>query len=288
MFRTQYLDYQQLTDQLAQWAQAHPGFVRLSSIGKSAEGRDIPLLTIGQEPDRLRPAVWIDGNMHATEVCGSSVALAMAEDIIGIHLGKDEAGAKPLPAHMAEAIRGALFYVVPRISPDGAEAILKTGRYVRSSPVNDRTNKSHAYWEASDVDGDGLMGYMRQQDPNGELMELRGEDGVPLNPPVMVPRGPEDAGPFYKLYPEGHIVNFDGAQVPDPYFLSDNLYDLNRNFAHDWKPEHEQAGAGHYPGSAPRIKGGDGLCGPPPPHLYLAELAHLWRCGHPPTGRSGR
>lgn len=254
MFRTQYLDYQQLTAQLAQWAQAHPDFVRLSSIGKSAEGRDIPLLTIGHEPERLRPAVWIDGNMHATEVCGSSVALAIAEDIIAIHLGKDEAGAKPLPAHMAQAIRGALFYVVPRISPDGAEAILKTGRYVRSSPVNDRTNQSHAYWEASDVDGDGLMGYMRQQDPNGELMELCGEDGVPLNPPVMVPRGPEDAGPFYKLYPEGHIVNFDGAQVPDPYFLSDNLYDLNRNFAHDWKPEHEQAGAGHYPGSAPESR----------------------------------
>jgi hypothetical protein len=254
MFRTQYLDYQQLTDQLVQWATTHPEFVRLSSIGKSAEGRDIPLLTIGHELERLRPAVWIDGNMHATEVCGSSVALAIAEDIITIHLGKDEAGAKPLPGHMAEAIRGALFYVVPRISPDGAEAILKTGRYVRSSPVNDRTNKSHAYWEASDVDGDGLMGYMRQQDPNGELMELRGEDGVPLNPPVMVPRGPEDAGPFYKLYPEGHIINFDGAQVPDPYFLSDNLYDLNRNFAHDWKPEHEQAGAGHYPGSAPESR----------------------------------
>ena len=52
---------------------------------------------------------------------GSSVALAIAEDIIAIHLGKDEAGAKPLPAHMAQAIRGALFYVVARISPDGAE-----------------------------------------------------------------------------------------------------------------------------------------------------------------------
>lgn len=254
MFRTQYLDYQQLHDQLSAWARDYPEFVTLSSIGRSALGRDIPLLTIGHDPARVRPAVWIDGNMHATEVCGSSVALALAEDIIGIYQGRDLAGGKPLPAHMAQTIRGTLFYVVPRISPDGAEAILKTGRYVRSSPVNDRMNRNHAYWEASDVDGDGQMGYMRQQDPNGELVELRDDNGVPLNPPVMVPRGPEDAGPFFKLYPEGHIVNFDGTHVPNPYFLSDNLYDLNRNFAHDWKPEHEQAGAGHYPGSAPESR----------------------------------
>ena len=250
MFRTRYLDYAELNAQLAAWAGAHPEFVSLSVLGQSAQGRDIPLLTIGRNPQQHRPAVWIDGNMHATEVCGTSVALAIAQDVISIHLGRDEAGGKPLPAHMAQAIRNTLFYVVPRMSPDGAEAILKTGRYVRSSPVNDRVNRSHAYWEASDVDGDGLMGYMRQQDPLGELVELRGADGVALSPPVMVPRLPEDPGPFYKLYPEGHIVNFDGQRVPDPDFLCDNLYDFNRNFSHGWKPENEQEGAGHFPGSA--------------------------------------
>ena len=254
MFRTQYPDYKALTNQLGAWAQSHPDFVNLSSLGKSAGGCDIPLLTIGRNPNQYRPAVWIDGNMHATEVCGTSVALAIAEDIIAIYQGKDEAGGKPLPAHMANAIRNTLFYVAPRLSPDGAEAILKTGRYVRSSPVNDRAPKSHAYWEAADVDGDGLMGYMRQQNQQGELVELRGEDGLALNPPVMVPRLPEDVGPFYKLYPEGRIVNFDGQRIPDPHFLSDNLYDFNRNFAHDWKPEPEQAGAGHFPGSAPETR----------------------------------
>ncbi len=254
IFRTQYLDCNDLSTQLGAWAQSYPEFVTLSSLGKSAEGRDIPLLTIGRNPDQYRPAVWIDGNMHATEVCGTSVALAIAEDVIAIYQGKNEAGSKPLPAHMADAIRGTLFYVVPRISPDGAEAILKTGRYVRSSPVNDRVHQSHAYWEASDIDGDGLMGYMRQQDPQGELAELRGDDGLRLEPPVMVPRLPEDAGPFYKLYPEWHIVNFDGQRIPDPHFLSDNLYDFNRNFAHEWKPQHEQEGAGHFPGSAPETR----------------------------------
>src|SRR4051812_26234916 len=76
MFRQKYLDYRELNEQLLAWAEAHPDFVRLTSIGQSAEGRDIPLLIIGRDPDEARPAVWVDGNMHATELCGSSVALA--------------------------------------------------------------------------------------------------------------------------------------------------------------------------------------------------------------------
>jgi Zinc carboxypeptidase len=254
MFRTKYLDYGELSAQLSIWATQSPDLVRLTSLGKSAEGRDIPLLTIGRNPDEARPAVWIDGNMHAPEVCGSSVALAIAEDILAIHQGRNEAGMKPLPPHMAEAIREALFYVVPRISPDGAEAVLKTGRYVRSSPVNDRANKGHAYWEAADIDGDGMMGLMRKQSPEGELVELRDEGGKPLDPPVMVPRSPEDPGPYYKLYPEGRIVNFDGLRIPDPYFLSDNFHDFNRNFPYRWACEPDQAGAGHFPGSAPETR----------------------------------
>ncbi len=254
MFRSNYLDYAALMAQLGTWAQQHPEFVRLSVLGKSAEGRDIPLLTLGCNPDTLRPAVWVDGNMHASEVCGCSVALAIAEDIISLHLGQASGGAKTLPPHMAQALTGTLFYIVPRMSPDGAEAILKTGRYVRSSMQNTRVNKGHAFWQAQDINGDGMAGYMRQQDSNGDLIELRDEHNVPLDPPVMTARMPEDAGPFYKMYPEGVIANFDGRRIPDPYFLSDNQYDFNRNFPYSWAPEQEQAGAGDFPGSAPETR----------------------------------
>ena len=254
MFRQKYLDHDEIVDQLKAWAQQYPELAQLGAIGKSAAGRDIPLLTVGRNPGEMRPAVWIDGNMHASEVCGSSVALAIAEDILAIHQGADSAGGKPLPAHMAQAIRETLFYIVPRISPDGAEEVLKRGRYVRSSPADERINQGHARWVSEDIDGDGFAGHMRQQDPDGELVELRGDDGQTLVPAVMVARLPEDAGPYYKLYPEGRIANFDGRTVPEPYFLSDNLYDFNRNFPYNWAPEPQQVGAGPYPGSAPETR----------------------------------
>jgi hypothetical protein len=254
MFRQQYPSYQQITNQLAAWAGQHPGLAHVSSIGRSAEGREIWLLTIGPNPDDGRPAVWVDGNMHASEVCGSSVALAIAEDLLALHGGADLAGGKPLPKPQADALRETLFYIVPRVAPDGAEAVLSQNRFVRSSPVNDRMNLGHTYWESADIDGDGQCGYMRKQDASGELVELRGDDGLPLNPPVMVPRLPGDEGPYFKLYPEGRIANFDGRQIPAPFFLGDNLYDFNRNFPCDWAPEHQQTGAGHYPGSAPEAR----------------------------------
>src|SRR3954451_10083685 len=107
MFRQKYLDYRELNEQLLQWAEAHPDFVRLTSIGRSAEGRDIPLMVIGHDPDEARPAVWVDGNMHATELCGSSVALAIAEEVIQLHRqSANGAGAAhesgSVPRHMAD------------------------------------------------------------------------------------------------------------------------------------------------------------------------------------------
>src|SRR5439155_12397901 len=151
-FRTAYLKYEEITRIVHDWAKANPGLVRVKSIGKSVEGRDLWLLEIGKDPDRARAAAWVDGNMHAIEVCGSSVALAIAEDVIALHRGKD---ALDLPSHVKERLKGILFYVLPRMCPDGAEAVLSDGRYVRSNPRDRRAHVPVPRWVASDVDGDG-------------------------------------------------------------------------------------------------------------------------------------
>lgn len=245
-FRNRYLTYDEITTTLEGWASAHPDITRLQSIGRTAEGRDLWLLTIGARPDETRPAAWIDGNMHASELCGSSVALAIAEDIIGLHAaGTVPQGMSPA---VCDALRDIHFYVLPRVSPDGAETMLGEGRFVRSNLRDNRPDESRSCWRFEDIDGDGRVLAMRVEDATGEFIESAEV------PNLMLPRGIDDEGPFYKVYPEGLIENFDGRNIPTPTFLADKPTDLNRNFPWSWAPEHDQIGAGSFPGSEPESR----------------------------------
>ncbi len=245
-FRHAYLDHERLTQQLQTWTEAFPALCRMTSLARTPEGRDLWLLTIGPDPDRIRPAAWVDGNMHAAELAGSSVALAIAEDMLRLHL---EPETFQLPDPVAARLRDVLLYVCPRITPDGAEAVLRTGRSVRSVPRDERVERGRPRWLIGDVDGDGLALAMRVQDPGGELVE------TPEFPGLLVERTIDDEGPFYKLYPEGRIEHWDGKRVPSPFFLGDNPVDLNRNFPWSWAPNHEQVGAGAFPASEPEVRG---------------------------------
>jgi hypothetical protein len=250
-FRNAYLDHARLTAQLQTWADAFPSLCRLTSIARTPEGRDVWLATIGPDPERLRPAVWVGGNIHAAELAGSSVALAIAEDILRLHLHQHGPGTAPfdLPAGITERLREVVFFVVPRISPDGAECVLRVGRPVRSVPRDVRVERGQPRWIPGDIDGDGQARAMRIRDPGGELAESREFPGL------LVERTLEDDGPFYKIYPEGHIEHFDGKRIPSPFFLGDNPVDLNRNFPWTWAPSHEQMGAGPYAASEPETRG---------------------------------
>src|SRR5262249_23050565 len=151
-FRSAYLDHERIGAQLRNWAELYPNLCRLTSIAKTPEGRDVWLATIGPEPDRIRPAVWVDGNMHAAELAVSSLALAIAEDALRVPVEPDSLD---LPPGLIERLRDVLFYVVPRISPDGAECVLRTGRSVRSVPRDSRVDRGKPRWIPCDVDGNG-------------------------------------------------------------------------------------------------------------------------------------
>ena len=246
-FRSDYLSYDAITAQLRAWATAYPEICQLTSIGATPEGRELWLLTIGREPARIRPAAWVDGNMHASELAGSSVSLAIAEEMLRIHL---EPTTSTIPAQLHAVLREMLIYVLPRMSPDGAEAIVTGSRFVRSVPRDERIARATPRWIFGDVDGDGTSFLMRKQDPTGEMVEARDIPGVLVERTI----DDGDVGPFYKVFPEGHIEHFDGRNIPSPYFMSDNPIDLNRNFPWSWTPTHEQAGAGAFPTSEPEAR----------------------------------
>lgn len=242
-----YLRYQELTETLHELAGSHADLMRLESIGKSFEGRDIwcAIVTAGGQ-DREKPALWIDGNIHASEVSASSACLHLLERLL---LGRDEPAISHLLATRA-------FYVVPRVNPDGAELSLADRPiYLRSSvrpyPYDEEPNEG---LQVEDLDGDGRVLQMRLEDPNGPWK------AYPQEPRLLVRREPTDReGTFYRLLPEGRLLGGPGGEAPydgvtiDVAPLKQRL-DLNRNYPANWRPEGEQAGAGPYPASEPEVR----------------------------------
>ena len=245
-FRSAYLDHATIAAQLEAWHAAFPELTRLTTIGTTPEGRPLTVLTVGADPDRVRPTAWVDGNMHASELAGSSVALAIAEDFLAVHVEPERLR---LPAAVLERLRAVRLFVLPRMSPDGAEAVLTTGRYVRSVPRDPRPPGHAARWRTGDIDGDGRAQVMRVADPTGDYCAPHAD-----HPDLLSARRLDDDGPYYRVYPEGTIENWDGFTIPAPSYVGDNPVDLNRNFPWSWAPTHEQLGAGRFPTSEPESR----------------------------------
>ncbi len=80
-----YYKYAELTAVLQAWAVEHPDRFRLTSMGKSYEGRDIWLATVtnfATGPDTEKPAFWLEANIHATEVTGCTAALHLIDKLL--------------------------------------------------------------------------------------------------------------------------------------------------------------------------------------------------------------
>ena len=78
--------YVELTSLLQGYESENPGLVRLDSIGKSHEGRDLWLVTVtdfSTGPAEEKPAFWCDGNIHASEVSASTAVLMILDKLVG-------------------------------------------------------------------------------------------------------------------------------------------------------------------------------------------------------------
>ncbi|HZT41834.1 MAG TPA: M14 family metallopeptidase [Chthonomonadaceae bacterium] len=237
-----YYPYKELSEHLHNLAEFHPNLMRLESIGKSYEGRDVWLLTVtnfSTGPAEDKPAFWADGNIHATEVSASSACLYL------LHKLATQYGHDPDVTRLLDT---RALYVVPRVNPDGAELFFsEKPRYIRSStrpyPYDEEPLEG---LKVEDMDGDGWILNMRIKDPLGPWKTH------PDHPRLMVRREPtETGGTYYRLLPEGTIENWDGILLS----LQRNKegLDLNRNFPSQWRQEHEQYGAGPFPGSEPEV-----------------------------------
>ena len=236
--------YADLTRLLQAVVQEYPHLTRLESIGKSYAGRDVWLLTLTNfqtGPDTEKPALWVDGNIHASELAASTANLYFIHSLLS-HYGTD--------SDVTSALDTRVFYICPRVNPDGAEwALADRPKIIRSStrPYPYVEEPIEGLLANEDINGDGRILSMRISDPNG-AWKCHPEDSR-----LMVRRDPvESGGHYYRILPEGLLKNYDGATIQVQ--ASREGLDLNRNFPVNWRQEVDQPGAGPYPVSEPETR----------------------------------
>jgi hypothetical protein len=218
-------------------AQRHPELIRLRSIGKSYLGAELTLAEVtnrrtGAPEDK--PALYLDGGIHAQELTASSVALyALARLVQGY-------GSDP---QLTALLDTRTFYIRPKFNPDGSDLVLREDQWLRSSvrPVDDNGDGVPDSDPPEDLDGDGRILEMLVPDPAGEWRRSDADARI------LVRRQPGDAGPFFRREREGLDRNGDGV------LNSDGIggLDMNRNYPRNWERQHIQSGAGDFPLSEP-------------------------------------
>lgn len=240
-----YYLYEELEEFLVQINLSYPNLSKLQSIGKTPQGRDIWLIELSNmkkgDPSK-KPGFYIDANTHASEVTGSAVCIKTIWELVS-GFGKDE--------FITELLDKRTIYVNPRVDPDGSELFLTTpenaGGCGRIYPWTEEEWDRVEGLVGSDLDGDGHITQMRKMDPNGEWKISEADSRF-----VEIRKPDDKDGPFYRIYTEGKIKNYNGQEIvmaPRKYNLN-----INRNYPGDFVPHPEQWGAGPYALSEPETR----------------------------------
>ncbi|MCX6223770.1 MAG: M14 family metallopeptidase, partial [Bacteroidia bacterium] len=225
-----YLTYEELTKAVKALVDSHKDFAKVESIGKSAEGRDIWVLTIakaGNVPVAERPGLLIAANFEGDHLIGSSLSLEIARYLLNGY-ATDESVKTSIDNHV--------FYIMPRLNPDGAETMfakVKTGRKTNSTTFDGDNDGRLDEDGPDDLNNDGQITVMRVKDVNGLYC-------IDPDEPMLMKKADPAKGQRgeYSIYFEGIDNDKDGFINEDPAGGTD----LNRNFMHAYPYFKENAG----------------------------------------------
>lgn len=238
---TRYHNSDEAVGLLKQLSTAFPDLTKLTSIGKSYQGKDLWVLELTnrkvKSPEE-KPGYYVDGGIHAGEFTGSEQVLYLAWYLC-VNYGKNP--------EVTRLVDTRTLYLRPKFNPDGSDYALTHPDGLRSTvrPWDDDEDGLLDEDKAEDLDGDGAITQMRVASPLG-THKISTED-----PRIMLPRQVgETGGQYYVLVSEGTDNDGDGQ------FNEDGVggIDMNRNFPRTWELPFIQDGAGRYPLSEPETR----------------------------------
>ena len=238
-----YNDYAGITKFCQDLAKAYPNLVRVESMGKSFQGRDLWVLVVSDfktgNADR-KPGFYIDGNIHSNELQGSEIAMYTAW-YLAESFGTVE--------FISNLLKDKTFYIAPSVNPDAREDFIRNPNNANSPrsglmPMDDDGDGYVDEDKYDDLDGDGNIVQMRRKSPNGRWKQ------DPNDPTRMIPAKPDEPGQYELLGYEG-IDNDGDGQVNEDVA---GRYDPNRDWGWSWQPDYIQSGALFYPGTLPETQ----------------------------------
>jgi Zinc carboxypeptidase len=238
-----YMDYAAYNKLIQELVKKHPELVRTESIGKTVQGREMPLLIISDfktgTPEK-KPAFWIDGSIHSNELQGTQFAMYTAW-YLAENFNKVD--------FITNMLKDKVFYILPSASPDSRENFIH-------KPNN--TNSSRSGMIPLDDDGDGQVDEDSYDDldNDGNIVQMRrksitGRYKIDCDNPLrMVLAKPDEQGEYELLGYEGIDNDGDGRVNED----APGSYDPNRDWGWNWQPDYIQGGAFYYPGTLPETQ----------------------------------
>jgi len=233
-----------LHDIYKQMVRAYPELIRLETIGKSHDGRDLWLLVVTNlknKPHVEKPGFWIDGNIHANEIQTAEVSVYTAWYLLENYNQN---------RFISQLLDDKVFYILPVMNPDGRDHYMNkpnTGSSPRSGtmPLDDDGDGEIGEDGFDDLNGDGHITQMRRKNPYGGWRTDQND------PRRMIQARPGEFGEWELLGWEGIDRDGDGRLNED---REAGYYDPNRDWGWNWQPDYVQRGAYIYPFSLPETR----------------------------------
>ena len=189
----------EVDDYCRKLAAARPHLCQFSTLGNSAEGRPIPLLTLtalgrdGGPPPR-RPAYVVFSGIHAHEPASTHAALHTAHSLL---------------LQQPAILEDVCFYILPRLSVDASEVCISTSVRLRSQPDHaEPAARTPDTVYPEDINGDGKILTMRWPSDDGTHI------ADPEEPRLLMLRQPDSPPPYYSVCLEGMVHENDAAARP--------------------------------------------------------------------------